>query len=292
MASAREIQSRMQSIKDTMKITSAMYMISSSKMQKAKKSLADTEPFFFAQQNAVARFVKSVPDTNNIFFGRDIPEDQKKRGYLVITADKGLAGAYNHNVLKLAEQEMAKHKNTCLFVVGQIGRHYFSRKNVTIDAEFLYTAQNPTLYRARAIAETVTDLFERKYLDEVYVIYTKMINSMDMEPEMLKLFPLEREDFEHPLQKQDHDIVTFRPSPEKVMDHLVPNYMKGLIFGVLVEAFSSEQNARMTAMSGATTSASEMIKELSLQYNRARQAAITQEITEIVSGANAQKDES
>lgn len=94
------------------------------------------------------------------------------------------------------------------------------------------------------------------------------------------------------LQKQDHDIVTFRPSPEKVMDHLVPNYMKGLIFGVLVEAFSSEQNARMTAMSGATTSASEMIKELSLQYNRARQAAITQEITEIVSGANAQKDES
>ena len=292
MASAREIQSRMQSIKDTMKITSAMYMISSSKMQKAKKSLADTEPFFFAQQNAVARFMKSVPDTNNIFFGRDIPDDRKKRGYLVITADKGLAGAYNHNVLKLAEQEMAKHKNTCLFVVGQIGRHYFSRKNVTIDAEFLYTAQNPTLYRARAIAETVTDLFERKYLDEVYVIYTKMINSMDMEPEMLKLFPLEREDFEHPLQKQDHDIVTFRPSPEKVMDHLVPNYMKGLIFGVLVEAFSSEQNARMTAMSGATTSASEMIKELSLQYNRARQAAITQEITEIVSGANAQKDES
>ena len=292
MASAREIQSRMQSIKDTMKITSAMYMISSSKMQKAKKSLADTEPFFFAQQNAVARFMKSVPDTNNIFFGRDIPDDQKKRGYLVITADKGLAGAYNHNVLKLAEQEMAKHKNTCLFVVGQIGRHYFSRKNVTIDAEFLYTAQNPTLYRARAIAETVTDLFERKYLDEVYVIYTKMINSMDMEPELLKLFPLEREDFEHPLQKQDHDIVTFRPSPEKVMDHLVPNYMKGLIFGVLVEAFSSEQNARMTAMSGATTSASEMIKELSLQYNRARQAAITQEITEIVSGANAQKDES
>ena len=213
-------------------------------------------------------------------------------GYIVVTADKGLAGAYNHNVLKLAEQEMAKHKNTCLFVVGQIGRHYFSRKNVTIDAEFLYTAQNPTLYRARDIAETVTNLFERKYLDEVYVIYTKMINSMDMEPEMLKLFPLEREDFEHPLQKQDHDIVTFRPSPEKVMDHLVPNYMKGLIFGVLVEAFSSEQNARMTAMSGATTSASEMIKELSLQYNRARQAAITQEITEIVSGANAQKNES
>lgn len=212
-------------------------------------------------------------------------------GYIVVTADKGLAGAYNHNVLKLAEQEMAKHKNTCLFVVGQIGRHYFSRKNVTIDAEFLYTAQKSYPLQGEGDRRNCHRSFERKYLDEVYVIYTKMINSMDMEPEMLA-FPLEREDFEHPLQKQDHDIVTFRPSPEKVMDHLVPNYMKGLIFGVLVEAFSSEQNARMTAMSGATTSASEMIKELSLQYNRARQAAITQEITEIVSGANAQKDES
>ena len=241
-----------------------------------------TEPYFEKLQSTIHHILLHTPEFEHKYFDQreeKKPED-KMIGYIVVTADKGLAGAYNHNVLKLAEQEMAKHKNTCLFVVGQIGRHYFSRKNVTIDAEFLYTAQNPTLYRARAIAETVTDLFERKYLDEVYVIYTKMINSMDMEPEMLKLFPLEREDFEHPLQKQDHDIVTFRPSPEKVMDHLVPNYMKGLIFGVLVEAFSSEQNARMTAMSGATTSASEMIKELSLQYNRARQAAITQEITE------------
>ena len=149
MASAREIQSRMQSIKDTMKITSAMYMISSSKMQKAKKSLADTEPFFFAQQNAVARFMKSVPDTNNIFFGRDIPDDRKKRGYLVITADKGLAGAYNHNVLKLASEQLEKGGQNRLFVVGELGRQYFMKKDVNIDGEFSYTVQNPTLYRAR-----------------------------------------------------------------------------------------------------------------------------------------------
>ena len=144
MASAREIQSRMQSIKDTMKITSAMYMISSSKMQKAKKSLADTEPFFFAQQNAVARFMKSVPDTNNIFFGRDIPDDRKKRGYLVITADKGLAGAYNHNVLKLASEQLEKGGQNKLFVVGELGRQYFMKKDVNIDGEFSYTVQNPT----------------------------------------------------------------------------------------------------------------------------------------------------
>ena len=274
MAGMREIRERIASVSEIMKITNAMYLISSSNLKKAKKRLENTEPYFEKLQSTIHHILLHTPEFEHKYFDQreeKKPED-KMIGYIVVTADKGLAGAYNHNVLKLAEQEMAKHKNTCLFVVGQIGRHYFSRKNVTIDAEFLYTAQNPTLYRARAI--------------------TKMINSMDMEPELLKLFPLEREDFEHPLQKQDHDIVTFRPSPEKVMDHLVPNYMKGLIFGVLVEAFSSEQNARMTAMSGATTSASEMIKELSLQYNRARQAAITQEITEIVSGANAQKDES
>ena len=259
MAGMREIRERIASVSEIMKITNAMYLISSSNLKKAKKRLENTEPYFEKLQSTIHHILLHTPEFEHKYFDQreeKKPED-KMIGYIVVTADKGLAGAYNHNVLKLAEQEMAKHKNTCLFVVGQIGRHYFSRKNVTIDAEFLYTAQNPTLYRARAIAETVTDLFERKYLDEVYVIYTKMINSMDMEPEMLKLFPLEREDFEHPLQKQDHDIVTFRPSPEKVMDHLVPNYMKGLIFGVLVEAFSSEQNARMTAMRGATTSASE-----------------------------------
>ena len=113
---------------------------------------------------------------------------------------------------------------------------------------------------------------------------------MKMEPEVLKLFPMEREDFKNPLKKQSHNIATFRPSPEQVLDHLIPNYIKGLLYGVLIEAFSCEQNARMTAMSSATDAAKESITELSLQYNRARQAAITQEITEIVGGANAQKN--
>ena len=159
MASAREIQSRMQSIKDTMKITRAMYMISSSKMQKAKKSLADTEPFFFAQQNAVARFMKSVPDTNNIFFGRDIPDDRKKRGYLVITADKGLAGAYNHNVEKAEEEFMKMPGHHKLFVVGELGRHYFVSQGHEIEQNFQYTVQKPNLSRARIISETLMEQF-------------------------------------------------------------------------------------------------------------------------------------
>jgi F0F1-type ATP synthase, gamma subunit len=242
----------MQSIKDTMKITSAMYMISSSKMQKAKKSLADTEPFFFAQQNAVARFMKSVPDTNNIFFGRDIPDDRKKRGYLVITADKGLAGAYNHNVLKLASEQLEKGGQNKLFVVGELGRQYFMKKDVNIDGEFSYTVQNPTLYRARHIGLQLIDEYIREELDEVYIIYTKMINAFKMEADMFQLLPLQREEYTHKNLKGYSERMTFHPSVESVLNSLIPNVVCGFVYGALVESYASEHNSRMMAMQTAT----------------------------------------
>lgn len=290
MASAREIQSRMQSIKDTMKITSAMYMISSSKMQKAKKSLADTEPFFFGQRNAVARFMQCVPDTKNIFFGKEgVPEDQKKRGYIVITADKGLAGAYNHNVLKLASEEIEKHPQSELFVVGELGRQYFMKKNVYIDGEFSYTVQNPTLYRARHIGLQMIDKYEAGELDEVYIIYTKMINAFKMEADMFQILPLHREEYLHRNLQGYNDQMMFHPSVETLLDNLVPNVVCGFIYGALVESYASEHNSRMMAMQTATDSAKKMLHDLEIEYNRVRQAAITQEITEVIAGAKAQK---
>lgn len=290
MASAREIQSRMQSIKDTMKITSAMYMISSSKMQKAKKSLADTEPFFFGQRNAVARFMQCVPDTKNIFFGKEgVPEDQKKRGYIVITADKGLAGAYNHNVLKLASEEIEKHPQSELFVVGELGRQYFMKKNVYIDGEFSYTVQNPTLYRARHIGLQMIDKYESGELDEVYIIYTKMINAFKMEADMFQILPLHREEYLHRNLQGYNDQMMFHPSVETLLDNLVPNVVCGFIYGALVESYASEHNSRMMAMQTATDSAKKMLHDLEIEYNRVRQAAITQEIIEVIAGAKAQK---
>ena len=288
MASAREIQSRMQSIKDTMKITSAMYMISSSKMQKAKKRLADTEPFFFGQRNAVARFMQCVPDTKNIFFGKEgVAEDQKKRGYIVITADKGLAGAYNHNVLKLASEEIEKHPQSELFVVG--GRQYFMKKNVYIDGEFSYTVQNPTLYRARHIGLQMIDKYVSGELDEVYIIYTKMINAFKMEADMFQILPLHREEYLHKNLQGYNDQMMFHPSVETLLDNLVPNVVCGFIYGALVESYASEHNSRMMAMQTATDSAKKMLHDLEIEYNRVRQAAITQEITEVIAGAKAQK---
>lgn len=289
MANTREIRSRIKSIQDIMKITNAMYLISSSKLKKARKSLAATKPYFETLQATIYDILVRAPHVSSVYFQRrpEIAPENRKAGYLVITADKGLAGAFNHNVIKRAEEEMKKSKNNSLFVVGQVGRQYFIRKGYNIDIDFLYTAQNPNLYRAGEITSELIDLFANNQLDDLYVIYTKMVTPMKAEVQFSKLLPLERKKFERRAAGYSH--ANFDPSPEIVMNRLVPNYLKGLIFGVLVESFSSEQNARMTAMEAATKSAKDMLKSLELQYNRARQAAITQEITEIVSGAKSLK---
>lgn len=289
MANTREIRSRIKSIQDIMKITNAMYLISSSKLKKARKSLQATEPYFESLQSTIYDILLRAPHMHQVFFERreEIEPSDRKRGFLVITADKGLAGAYNHNVIKKAEEEMKKSNNNFLLVIGQVGRQYFIRKGVNVDCEFLYTAQNPNLYRAEEISQTIIDLFKEKKLDDVYIVYTKMVTPMRSEVQFGKLLPFERIKFERKSHGYQHAI--FDPSPEIVMSHLIPNYLKGLIFGILVESFSSEQNARMTAMEAATKSAKDMLKSLQLAYNRARQASITQEITEIVSGAKSLK---
>lgn len=289
MANMREIRTRMKSIQDIMKITNAMYLISSSKLKKARKNLLAVEPYFEKLQETIHDILVRAPHVSSVYFQRreEIPPEERKKGYIVITADKGLAGAYNHNVIRKAEEEMSKSKNNYLYVVGQVGRQYFMRKNVHVDGEFLYTAQNPTLHRAQLMAETIIQLFKNRDLDDVYVIYTKMVSPIKAEVQFAQILPLERKKFER--RKAGYQHAKFEPSPEEVMNQLVPNYLKGLMFGILTESFSSEQNDRMIAMEAATKSAKDMLRELDLLYNRARQASITQEITEIVSGAKSLK---
>lgn len=291
MANAREIQGRMKSIKDTMKITNAMYMVSSSKLQKARRDLKNTEPYFYLIQDSLAKILESAPSAGNEFFDSRVHKENKTVGYLVITGDKGLAGAYNHNIIKLTEKLMADNEDNMLFVVGQIGRHYFEQKGVDVDIHFNYTAQNPTMNRARAIAGKLSELFLEKKIDEVYVVYTKMVNSMTVEAVSKKILPLSKDKIEKQenLLVNEYTQATFLPNAKTAFNRIVPDYLTGFIYGALVESYCSEHNARMMAMQTATDSAKEMIRELSIQYNRARQAAITQEITEVVGGANAKK---
>ena len=292
MANAREIQSRIGSIKDTMKITNAMYMISSSKLKKAKKNLENTEPYFYALQDAIVRVIKRIPDDIKLIYFDDKPEkiNNRKKGYIVITGDKGLAGAYNHNVIKIAESELEKEGEHSLFLVGQVGRSYFENKRINYDSDFKYIVQNPTIHRARVISGRIIQMFRERELDDVYVIYTRMINSMESKAEIKKLLPLTKADFSENNEINDIlDDISYLPTPYDVLNNIVPNYVTGFIFGTLIEAYSSEQNARMMAMESATTNAKEMLKDLTIIYNRVRQAAITQELTEIISGAKAQK---
>lgn len=292
MANAREIQERMKSIHDTMKITNAMYMISSTKLCKAKKELAETEPYFFTLQGMLARIIRHLPEVQHRFLSDEKEASgEKKKAFLVVTADKGLAGAYNHNVLKIAEEELEKCSQSHLLVVGEVGRQYFHSRKIPVDEHFLYTAQNPTMHRARVITGKVLSLYESGKVDEVHMIYTSMKNGLQTETNEIQLLPIKKSIFQ--TEKIPMDMLQeeffYRPSLEAVLNSVIPNYIGGYIYGALVESYCSEHNARMVAMQAANDSAQAMIHALSVEYNRVRQAAITQEITEVIAGAKAQK---
>lgn len=295
MATIKEIRDRINSVNDTKKITNAMYLISSTKLRKAKKMLTETEPFFFATQAMISRVVRHLPEgVENIFLETrlDIPEKERRRGYIIFTDDKGLAGAYNHNVLDVAEEHIKNDGDKWkLFVIGEVGRFHFASKNMDIEESFLFTSQNPTLHRARKIAAEILDYYYSRQIDEFYVIYTTVHGNV-CETRFEKLLPL---DIITDIQMMEQPAGVMReeflmePSPSAILDNIVPNYITGFIYGALVEAFCSVQSARMMAMDSANKNAEKMLDNLQRTYNRTRQALITQEITEVVSGAKALK---
>ena len=292
MAAAREIQTRIKSIKDTMKITNAMYMISSAKLKKARKNLDNTQPYFEMLQATIARIVRHLPEIEHRYFETQEMADKqhKKKGYIVIAADKGLAGAYNHNIVKLTEECLKEGQDNLLFVVGELGREYFTQHKIPVYEEFRYAVQDPNLTRARDIGDYVISLFDAKKIDELYVIYTYAVNSMNEEAKVQRLLPLKKEALKAVVPSDAYaEDIRMIPSAENVLDNVVPDYVTGFIYGALVESFCSEQNARMMAMEAATDNAEKILKELQITYNRVRQGAITQEITEVIAGAKAQK---
>ena len=289
MANAREIQSRMKSIKDTMKITNAMYMISSSKLSKARTDLKNTEPYFFTMQDALAKILMESPDAGNRFFDQrpDLAPEDRKKGYIVVTADKGMAGAYNQNLLKFLREHA--DQNDRFYVIGQVGYRALLHKDPRLVEDFHYGATAPTLQRARDITVDAIDDFKSGKLDEIYIVYTKIQNALTSEPVMERLLPLDRAHLT-PAPKGLGDPrgeVEMFPDAWTVFEQTAPIYMHGMIFGAMTESFCAEQSARMTAMDSATKSAKDMIHDLELEYNRSRQGSITQEITEIIGGAAA-----
>ena len=292
MAGTKEIKGRIQSVRETGKITNAMYLIASTKMRKAREELANTRPYFEALRGEIKRVFRTANGVESrYFYPTDVTTPREGTyGCLVVTADKGLAGAYNQNVVKETQKLLSEHPDTKLFVVGEYGRHIFAQRGIPVEQSFLYTAQNPTLERAREICDVLLDGYDRGELTEIFVIYTDLENRLTAQARSTRLLPFHRTSFAAPAKER---AVTrpfeFQPSVETVLDALMPSYIAGFIYSALVDSFCAEQNARMTAMDAANRNAEELLSTLKLQYNRVRQATITQEITEISAGAAAQR---
>ena len=292
MPNTKEIKTHINSVRDTQKITNAMYLIASTKMRKAKSELDQTRPYFRALQGEIKRIFRTDKEVDSKYF---YPVEGSTAlngtyGCLVITADKGLAGAYNQNVIKETMQLLADHQDTKLFVVGEYGRQFFSQRHIPIERSFLYTAQNPTMHRAREISAILLDMFNSDALDKIFIVYTDLKNGLDAEAVSTRLLPFHRKQFTAAAgAQQDSASFEFSPSISSVLDNVMQSYVSGFIYSALVDSFCSEQNARMTAMDSANQNAEKILSDLSVQYNRVRQAAITQEITEVSSGAKAQK---
>lgn len=292
MASTKEIKNRIKNIQDTRKITNAMYLIASTKMRRAKNNLDKTRPYFESLKAEIKRIFRTVKNLENKYF---YPVDMNTfvngtYGLLVITADKGLAGAYNMNVIKETMRLIKDHKDVKLYVVGEYGRQYFRRHGIEIVESFEYTAQDPTLEEARLITNSLLEEYNNNTIRKIFVVYTDLGKKLKSEVYSTRLLPFHREIV---FNSKEEEVVQnefeFIPSVEKVLDSVIESYISGFVFGALVDSFSAEQNARMEATSTANTNSDELLLELGVEYNRVRQAQITQEITEISAGAKAQK---
>lgn len=291
MANAKEIKDRMFSVRDTQKITNAMYLISSTKLQRAKRELDNTRPFFDSMQDEIKRIFSVGEEIENRYFYPAGTDDSHsgRYGILVITADRGMAGAYNHNIIKETERLISEHPDYELYVIGEYGRHYFTGHGCNVQEEFSYANQTPTMYKAREIRDILLERYNSGAIDKIYIVYTDQGRAGENEAKSVRLLPFHRRSFyAGKTQKAETDF-EYYPSAKVVLDNVMPVYIGGFIYSAITASFCCEQSARMNAMDSANRNAEKLIKELKIQYNRVRQAAITQEITEVSAGAKAQK---
>lgn len=291
----QDIKRRIKSVNSTKQITHAMELVASAKLRKSRELAEGRRPYFEAMIESMGRIVEKSGSTRNVFMNQ---REVKKVAYIVITGDKGLAGGYNVNVAKLVEDHVANKEDAVIYAVGSRGRDHFRNRDYTIQGEYLGISERPNFFNAREVTAVVMEGFKNGEYDEVYIAYTKFISTISQHASLMKLLPLSVEDLK-PVKKaevaenegksKDLTVMLYEPDPEELLNQLIPNFVSSTVYGSMIESAASEQGARRTAMESATTNANEMIDALTLKFNRVRQAAITQEISEIVSGAEALK---
>ena len=287
MASMKDIKRRKDSIQSTEQVTKAMKLVSTVKLQKSKSRAEQTKPYFTHMFDAVGAMLKKSGNINHPYLTGD---PTKKKGVIVITSNRGLAGGYNSNVVKLV-QNSGLDKNDCIiYAVGRKGKETLERKGYEIALDYSEVMNGPVFADAIAIGRKVLQDFADGKIGEIYIAYTEFRNTVSHIPTWLKLLPVTAGESTVETEESDVDRLTlmnYEPEADEAIALIIPKYINSLIYGGLMQAYASENGARMQAMDSATNNAQEMISDLSLKYNRARQGAITQEITEIVAGANA-----
>lgn len=283
MANTREIKLKIKATGETKKITKAMKMMAAVKLRKAREAHNATLPFFEHIQDTMIDILERLPDIQTGFFDKREGKPNKKTGYIVITSDRGLTGSYNHNVIKLAKKIIDK-ENSVVFPIGSMVQNDMIKDGYNVVTDLGITSYEVNTITAARIADRMIKLFQDGTIDELKFIYTDMKSAMTLRPNVLHLLPLNREEFEKPKKEGMIAPLELEPSPEVVFNVLANKFVKGVLYGGMIESFVSEQMARMNAMDSATTNAEKVIDQLTKNYNRARQSTITQEITEIIAG--------
>lgn len=287
MASMRDIKRRKESVQSTQQITKAMKLVATVKLQKARGKAESNKPYF----NMLYKTICSIlAKSKNIDHEYLMKNDSDKKAVIAITSNRGLAGGYNSNIVKMVANSDLDCENTFVYAIGRKGVEGLSRKGYSIYKDYSDIINEPLFSDATALTKELLEQYSNGEIGEIYIAYTTFKNTVTQEPNIIKLLPLSAEDFvEDEESKADANklLMNFEPSSEEVLNKIVPKYMSNIIFGAFLESVASENGARMQAMDSATSNADEMISSLSLKYNRARQSAITQELTEIIAGADA-----
>ena len=285
MASMRDIKRRKSSIQSTQQITKAMKLVSTVKLQKAKNRAEQTDPYFNYMYKTVSSMLARSGNIDHPYLTAG---DSKKKAVVVITSNRGLAGGYNSNIVKLITGSDFDKEDLDIYAVGGKGAEALERRGYHIADLETEMMEAPTYPDAASLCNRVLDAFTSGEVGEIYLAYTHFKNTVSQEAKLIKLLPVEIEPDSEENQASDSNILmNYEPNEEEALDMIIPKYVTSLFYGALVEAVASENGARMQAMDSATSNAEEMISDLSLKYNRARQGSITQELTEIIAGANA-----
>ena len=299
MPSTKEIKNRIKSVSDTQKITNAMYLISSTKMRRARREAEETKPYFNLLRKEIRRmFAIEGGEVHSRYYDADVDENVAggRNGILVITGDKGLAGAYNQNVIKESMELMDKSDEYRLYVVGDFGWRFYRTHGFPVCEEFQHSMNQPSLAMARDITRELLDDFDDGLFDRLYVCYTEFSGGLSFGTAMHdRLIPFDRDDFVPEGEETDVNASTvfeYEPDVKTVLERIMQSYLVGYVYSALVNSYSSEQSARMMAMDSANDNASELLGQLKLEFNHLRQNAITQEITEISSGARSLRSKS